>query len=267
VKTEKTWIECSDARLYAELHIPDAVPAPALLICQGMDSQGFHFLRIYDYLAETARRSGFISLLFDFRGVGKSTGKFDYGIGEQQDVTCALDYLASRPEVQPNNIFIVGHSLGGATSLYALQNEKRVKGLVLWSTPKNHNYNVRKFIKNTRGRLGLYLFLFFSWIDRFVDVSRIFKLQVYGINLRPRYVYGKLMKLDEREAVSKLKHLPIFIVIGDMDSIVGKDEAETIFSAASEPKSLPVIRSADHVYRGKEDELINNTIEWIRKWL
>jgi alpha/beta superfamily hydrolase len=267
VKTEKTWIECSDARLYAELHVPDAVPAPALLICHGMDKQGFHYLRIYNYLAETAYRNEFISLLFDFRGVGKSTGKFDYGIGEQQDVKCAIDYLASRPEVQPNNIFVVGHSLGGATSLYALQGEKRVKGLVLWSTPKNHNYNVKKFIKNTRGRLGLCLFLVFSQIDKIIDVSRIFKLQVYGISLRPRYVYGKLMKLDEREIVSKLKNLPILVVIGDIDKIVGKDEAEAIFSAANEPKSLLVIRSADHIYAGKEDELINNTIEWVRKWL
>jgi alpha/beta superfamily hydrolase len=267
VKTEKTWIECNDARLYAELHTPDAVPAPALLICHGMDSQGFHFLKIYNYLAETACKNGFISLLFDFRGVGKSTGKFDYGIGEQQDVKHALNYLASRPEAQPNNIFIVGHSLGGATSLCALQNEKRVKGLVLWSTPKNHNYNVKKFIKNTRGRLSLYLFLIFSRIDKLIDVSKIFKLQVYGINLRPRYVYEKLMKLDEREAVSKLKHLPILIVIGDMDNIVGKDEAEAIFSAANEPKSLLVVRSADHIYMGKEDELISNTIEWIKKWL
>jgi alpha/beta superfamily hydrolase len=267
VKIEKSWIECDNARLYGELHIPDAIPAPALLICHGMDSQGFHFLGIYNYLAQTACKNGFVCLLFDFRGVGKSTGKFDYGSGEQQDVKCALGYLASRHEVQRSEIFIVGHSLGGAVSLYALQNEKRVRGLVLWSTPKNHDYNVKKFIKNTRGRLVLYLFLIFSRIDKLIDVSRIFRLQVYGIDLRPRYVREKLMKLDEREAVSKLRNMPILVAIGDRDNIVGEDEARAIFSAANEPKSLMVIRSADHIYAGKENELIINTIEWIKKWL
>jgi alpha/beta superfamily hydrolase len=265
VKTENAWIDCGDARLYCELHIPDAVPAPALLICHGMDVQGFHFLKIYNQLAETACRNGFVSLVFDFRGVGKSTGKFDYGIGEQEDVRCALNHLASRPEVVPSSIFVVGHSLGGAVSLCSLQNETRVKGLVLWSTPKNHNYNVKKFVKRTRGRLGLYAFLIFSLLDRIFDVSRLFKLEVYGIALRPRFVREKLMKLNECEAVSKLANVPLLIVIGENDVIVGVDEAKEILASANEPKSLLIINGADHNYKGKEQELITKTIDWIKK--
>ena len=143
MKIEETSIQCGETGLYGQLYIPDAVPAPGLLICHGLNARGSSGLRLYARLAETACRSGFVSLMFDFRGVGRSAGNFDYGIGEQEDVKCALDYLASRPEVAPNQVFIVGHSLGGAVSIYAVQNEKRVKGLVLWSTPKNHDYNVK----------------------------------------------------------------------------------------------------------------------------
>ena len=120
-----------------------------------MNAQGFHTLRVYDQLAEEACKRGFIAVLFDFRGVGKSSGGFDYGIGEQRDVRCMLDYLGSRPEVLSDSIFIVGHSLGGAVSLYALQDETRVRGLVLWAVPKNHDYNVRKFVARMKGRRGL----------------------------------------------------------------------------------------------------------------
>jgi alpha/beta superfamily hydrolase len=266
MKTEEVWIDCGEVRLYGELYIPDVIPAPALLICHGMNAQGFHFLKIYTRLAETACKNGFVSLLFDFRGVGKSTGNFDYGFGEQQDVKCALNYLASRPEVLPNKVFVVGHSLGGAVSLYAVQNDARVRGLALWSTPKNHAYNVKKFITNAKGKSGFYLFLLFSWMDKIFDVSRLFKLEVYGIKLRPKYIREKLMKLNECEIVSKLDNLPLLIVIGDADAIVGVYEAREIFQSAREPKMLFIIGGADHIYNGKEEELIAKTMDWIKNW-
>jgi pimeloyl-ACP methyl ester carboxylesterase len=46
--------------------------------------------------------------------------------------------------VLSDKIFVVGRSFGGAVSLYALRLENRVKGLVLWSAPKNHDYNMKK---------------------------------------------------------------------------------------------------------------------------
>ena len=264
MKTEQAWIPCRGAKLYAELHIPDAIPAPAVLICHGMNARGFQGLRLYSRLAQAACKGGFVSLVFDFQGVGKSTGNFDYGLGERENVKCALDFLALRPEVVSSRIFVVGHSLGGAVSLYALQDETRVKGLVLWSTPKNHNYNVRKFIKRTKGTFGLYSFLVLSRLDKLFNVSRFFKLEVYGINLRSRYVKEKLMKLNECEAASKLKNIPLLVVIGGSDAIVGVDEAQEIFEAAHDPKTLLVMDSADHIYKGKEAELISKTVDWIK---
>lgn len=265
MKEETTRLQCENASLYCELRVPDTIPAPALLICHGMNVQGFHALRVYNQLAEEACKRGFIVVLFDFRGVGKSTGRFEYGIGEQQDVRCLLDYVASRPEVLSDSIFIVGHSLGGAVSLYALEDEKRVRGLVLWAVPKNHDYNVRKFIARTKGRRGLWSFLVLVGVDRIFDVSRFYKFEVYGIDLRPKDVREKLMTLDECRAISKLHDMPVLIVIGDSDKIVGEDEAREVFNSANEPKSLLKIESADHTFRGKESELVAATVEWIEK--
>jgi fermentation-respiration switch protein FrsA (DUF1100 family) len=59
----------------------------------------------------------------------------------------------------------------------------------------------------------------------------------------------------------------VLIVIGEKDSIVGQDEAQAVFSAANEPKELLVIKSANHNFEGKENELINKTIDWIKKTL
>ena len=265
MKTCQMWISCGKMRLYSELYVPNVVPAPALLICHGMNARGSQGLRLYALLAQFACKEGFVSLVFDFQGVGKSGGGFDYGFGEQENVKCALDFLAARSEVAVNKIFVVGHSLGGAVSLYALQDEKRVKGLALWSTPKNHNYNVRKFIRRTRGRLGLYRFLVLSRIDKVFNISKLFKLEVYGVNLRPKYVREKLMKLDECEAASKLNNIPLLIAVGSNDVIVGVDEAEEIYRSAHESKTLLIIDSADHVYKGKEQELVTKTLDWVKK--
>jgi alpha/beta superfamily hydrolase len=42
------------------------------------------------------------------------------------------------------------------------------------------------------------------------------------------------------------------------------DEAQAVFDAANEPKTLIVIESADHIYKGKEGELVNKAMEWIK---
>jgi len=259
-------VQCGDVRLYGVIHVPDSFPAPGLVICHFMDARGFHGVKVYSMLAERACRAGFVSVVFDFRGVGKSTGSFGYGVAEQQDVRCVLNFLAARPEVKPDDIFVVGHSLGAGVSLYAVQNDKRIKGLVLWSPPKNHDYNVKKFIRLTRGRTGLFAFLILSRLDWFVNFSRLFKMEAFGINLDPKEVRGKLMKLNEAEEISKLHGIPVFIVIGDSDSIHGEDEARAVFASANEPKELFVVKSAGPTYAGTEEELISKTLEWIEKW-
>lgn len=261
---EETWVNCEDAELYGEVYSSDVAPAPALLICHGLNVKGFHQLKVYTQLARAGAQNGFVAFIFDFRGVGKSKGSFDYGVKEQKDVGCALNYLASRHDVIKDRIYVVGHSLGGAVSLYALRNEKRVRGLVLWSVPKNHDYNVRKFIRNTQGRLGLFEFLVISRIDKLFNVSKIFKLQVYGVDLRLKDVRRKLMKLDGCEAASRIRGIPLLVVNGEKDKIVGVDEAEAVFNSANDPKNLVILKSTDHIFKGKEDELVQMTMDWIK---
>jgi len=246
------------------LYIPEVTPAPTLIVCHGFDKRGFKGYKIFSQLAEAACSNGFVSLTFDFRSCGESTGKFDYGWGEQKDLQAAIDYLATRKEVNSNSIYVVGHSLGGAVALYVAQRDKRIKGVALWATPHDHAYNVKKFITMTRGRMGYYVFLMVSYLDSVFDVSKIFKWHVYGISLRPREVRRKLMKLKESEAVKVLQNISVLIVIGDGDPIVSVEEARLIYSTANEPKKLVVIGSANHAFQGKEEQTINETISWLR---
>jgi alpha/beta superfamily hydrolase len=60
---------------------------------------------------------GFAALRFNFRGVGKSSGEYDEGDGEFQDVLAAIDWLQHRYPRLP--LWLAGFSFGGAMSVRA----------------------------------------------------------------------------------------------------------------------------------------------------
>jgi pimeloyl-ACP methyl ester carboxylesterase len=265
------------ARLYGVLYVPDRIPARAVIVCHGFDKRGFHGVRLFKDLAEAACRVGFVSLVFDFRGCGKSTGEFGYGWDEQKDLASAVKFLLARPEVRrEGGVFVVGHSLGGAVALYVAERDRRVKGVALWAVPHDHGYNIRRFIIRSRGRLGWYVFLLASYLDAVVPVYRLFSLRVWGFSLRPRDVRQRLMKLREAEVLTRLEHLPILIVNGSGDTLAGLEEARWNYEAAKGPKELVVIESvnqepkrmeeaiANHVFQGGEEEIMERTVMWLK---
>jgi len=65
--------------------------------------------------AEVCQEAGLATLRFDFRSVGASTGTFDEGRGEQDDLAAALDHLArALPAGAP--VAALGYSFGAAVA-------------------------------------------------------------------------------------------------------------------------------------------------------
>lgn len=58
---------------------------------------------------------GVTALRFNFRGVGTSTGSYDEGVGEEDDVRAAVDYLREQAPGLP--IWIAGFSFGARVGL------------------------------------------------------------------------------------------------------------------------------------------------------
>jgi pimeloyl-ACP methyl ester carboxylesterase len=234
-------------------------------------------VRLFRDTAEAVCRAGFVSLVFDFRGCGQSSGVFGYGWDEQKDLAAAIEFLLSRPEARKDEgVFVVGHSLGGAVALYVAEGDRRVRGVALWAVPHDHGYNIRRFVIRSRGKLGWYVFMLASFFDAVLPVYRVFSLRVWGFSLRPRDVRQRLMKLKEAEVLKRLEHLPILIVNGSGDTLAGLEEARWNYEAAKGPKEMIVIESvnqepkrmeeaiANHVFQGKEKETIDRTLLWLQ---
>ena len=81
-------------------------------------------------------QNGFSVLRFNFRGVGKSQGKYDEGIGELTDAATALDWLQTQNPDAPT-CWVAGFSFGAWIALQLLMRRPEIEGFVAVSPPAN----------------------------------------------------------------------------------------------------------------------------------
>ena len=79
---------------------------------------------------------GFTVLRFNFRGVGRSQGEYDQGVGELSDAASALDYLQSMNN-NSKHCWVAGFSFGAWIGFQTLMRRPEVDGLILIAPPVN----------------------------------------------------------------------------------------------------------------------------------
>jgi alpha/beta superfamily hydrolase len=87
-------------------------------------------------LFQSFQKQGFAVLRFNFRGVGRSQGKFDRGEGELSDAAAALDWLQT---INPNasQCWIAGFSFGAWISMQLLMRRPEISGFISVAPPAN----------------------------------------------------------------------------------------------------------------------------------
>ena len=81
-------------------------------------------------------KRGFATLRFNFRGVGRSQGEFDGGIGELADAATALDWLQTT-NAQASQTWVAGYSFGAYISMQLLMRRPETDGFISVSPPTN----------------------------------------------------------------------------------------------------------------------------------
>ena len=79
---------------------------------------------------------GFTCLRFNFRGVGKSEGEFDDGLGELADAASALDFLQLNTP-NSNGCWVIGFSFGSWIGMQLLMRRPEISGFISVSPPAN----------------------------------------------------------------------------------------------------------------------------------
>lgn len=126
-----------EGRLEARYH-HDATPnAPIALVLHPHPQFGgtMHNKVVYT-IYQVFRQKGFSVLRFNFRGVGRSQGRFDHGQGELSDAAAALDWMQTH---NPNarNCWISGFSFGAWIAMQVLMRRPEISGFIAVAPPAN----------------------------------------------------------------------------------------------------------------------------------
>lgn len=130
-------INGSEGRLEGRYHHSDFKGAPIALVLHphplyGGTMNNKIVYRLYHIFAQ----NGFSVLRFNFRGIGKSQGTYDEGVGELTDAATALDWLQAQNPDAPT-CWISGFSFGAWISLQLLMRRPEIEGFIGVSPPAN----------------------------------------------------------------------------------------------------------------------------------
>jgi alpha/beta superfamily hydrolase len=126
-----------EGRIEARYHITRNPRAPIAVVLHPHPEHGgtMNNKVVYALYKSFAER-GFNTIRFNFRGVGRSEGKFDHGEGELSDAATVLDWLQTQ---NPNaaGCWIAGFSFGAWIGMQLLMRRPEIENFIMVSPPAN----------------------------------------------------------------------------------------------------------------------------------
>jgi glycosyltransferase involved in cell wall biosynthesis/pimeloyl-ACP methyl ester carboxylesterase len=167
-------------------------------------------------------------IVFDFRGHGKSGGKFSWTAYEHKDLQAVIGYAK---ENRYTKIGVIGFSLGAAAALIQASNHQDIDSLIVVSAPadpKSINYH-------------------FWEKDMWEDLKLNFGIKGQGKGVRPGNPF--LKKIRPLDIVDKVSPMPVLFLHGEKDWLVKPGHSRRLFEKAKDPKALTIIKNGGHAER------------------
>jgi uncharacterized protein len=155
---------------------------------------------------------GLSVFLIDYRGYGNSQGDFPSESRVYEDVQLAWDYLVKQRRINPNQIYIYGHSLGGAIAIDLAVRHPEAAGLIVEGS--------------------------FTSVRAMVDFQKPL-FRVFPIDFLLAQRFDSLSKVDRLQ-------MPVLFIHGTADTVVPAQMSQKLFDAAPEPKQLYIVPNGGH---------------------
>ena len=156
-------------------------------------------------------------VLFDFRNHGQSGDAMTtQGVTEQSDLRAVIDWLVETK--QPDEIAVLGVSMGGATAINQADDDDRVDAVILEST----HATLANAAERRLARAGYPLSLPASWAILLGGLVRT------GLDMSA---------VDPVQAVARFDERPLLIISGGADDAIGPTDAQDLANAATESGS------------------------------
>lgn len=180
-------------------------------------------------------------IAMDFRGHGRSSGLYTFSAREGADLDAVLRWARERYR----RIGIIGFSLGGAVAINTVSRDPaQIESLIMVSAPSSFEEIEFKFWTPEAMRTG------------------VMGLEP-GAGCRP----GNPLLKKERpiERIRGIRRIPILLVHGTRDVIIGVEHSRRLYAAAAEPKRLEIIQDGSHaeaLFRDEPERFIRLVNAW-----
>ena len=166
----------------------------------------------YVYRLPSFNQLGLSTLLIDYRGYGLSSKIKPNEMTVYEDAQTALNYLLSEQKIEPQNIILYGHSLGGAIAIELATKYSQLGGIIIEST-------------------------FTSMKDM---INYVLPVNILPVDLILTQKFNSMAKINQIQ-------YPTLIIHGTEDQTVPFEMSERLHHFHQGDKQLEIIAGANHV--------------------
>lgn len=176
-------------------------------------------------------------LRFDFTGLGASEGEFGAS-GFSHNVKDLVDAAGAMTDAGMPPMLLVGHSLGGAAVIAAMESLPGIHAVATIAAPFDVEHALHQFDPE-----GL------ETIER--EGSGVVAIGSRPFTVRKEFI-ASLREQDQGARLAKLKR-PLLLLHSPIDQVVGIENVTSMYLAAKHPKSFVSLDGADHLLTDARD--------------
>lgn len=246
-------------------------PFPGVLFITGSgqvdrneNSKKMHLNAFYD-ISHYLGQNGIASLRYDKRGVGQSAGDY-WATGfydHVEDALAGLLYLKTRKDIQPENIFILGHSEGAFVATRMAASGDQTAGIILIAGAAQSGEAVLKWqaqqiVKGLKGFNALLIKLLH------IDVSKSQQKELDKIKRSKKDWYRRqfIVKMNAKWLREFIAYnpaddlpritVPVLAITGSKDIQVDPADLERMAQLLQAPFEPHIIKDMTHLLRIQE---------------
>ena len=166
---------------------------------------------------------------FDYRGYGWSEG-IPSRLGIYEDSVAAIEYIMSKPDIDHDNVFVFGQSIGGANASLAIAKNdfSKIRAIAVEGAFYSYREEAQdKMISTVQEKIG--------------------NIPCLPLQIRLISFLSVTNSHSPGEFIDQVSPIPVLLIHCTQDSIVSYHHSEWLYEKANEPKYIWIIEGCKHL--------------------